>query len=133
MLYRFLIIFFISSVPGIAMQKQNINFAHVTLEGLNNFAYQHSLMSLTDSSYGTLRTRLQELGVSKASDELIALQFYCAENIKESIKIRRLVSLVHLQLQGIETPCIPHIANITDVENTRLPKSNCTFIIPAES
>lgn len=132
MIYRFLTFFFIFSISS-AMHKQDINFADVTLEGLNNFAYQHSLMSLTDSSYVTLRTRLQELGVSKTSDELIAIQFYCAERIKESRRIKRVLTLVNMRMKGIASPCLPHIPNVTNLEQTGLPRSNCTFIIPAES
>lgn len=133
MRHYFLIILIIFSAACSAMEKWNINFADVTLDGMNNFARQYSVMTLTDYSYKTLRVRLQELRISKASDELIAMQFYTAEKIKDSRSIKRLLTLVNLRMHGIESPCLPHIPNITMEDGTELPKSNCTFMVMTES
>lgn len=115
------------------MQKLNVNFADVTLEGMNNFACAYSVMSLTDDSYRTLKARLKELRVSKTDSELIAIQFYSAEKIKEIRRIKTLLTLVNMRMQGIESPCLPHIAYITSIEYTEIPRSNCTFTVTIES
>lgn len=129
---RLLIIFFVFWSSCCAMEKLNVNFANVTLEGMNNFARQHCPMQLTDNSYKSLKKRLMELRVSRKSHELIAMQFYAAELIKESRAIKNVLTLVNMRMQGIESPCLPHIAHITSTEYTEIPKSNCTFTVMIE-
>jgi hypothetical protein len=128
--FAVVLLFFIPCT--LAMEKKmDVNFAHVTLEGLNNFASEYCLMKLTDSSYATLRKRLKELRISKKSDELIATEFYEAEDIKESYVIKKMLILINMRMRGIDSRCLPYyMLNIRNIHQSELSRyNNCTFAV----
>ncbi len=128
-MYNYLVAVLLFFIPcTFAMEKKmDVNFAHVTLEGLNNFVRQYWLMGLTDNSYATLRKRVVELRISKKSDELIAKEFYEAEDIKESYVIKNILAHVNMRMQGL----LPTYENTKQLELTSY--TNCTFTVTTES
>ena len=107
--------------------QMDINFAHVTLEGLNNFAGAHTLLDLTPASFASLKMRLKELNVSNLSHEPIYSACKHVEHIKQNMVIRKLFLLSNLGMKNVSVSA-PFADQVLPLCSSKHTNSTFTFI-----